>query len=119
MFAIKLMSPGLLSSASIPESQALPSYMGAHGALTMKPSRVWSTGFEAQSCALSAGSNLGCLGLRIWVRKLKVAVSKEKRKVLRENSKNLKVVNKKKNSDGSWSVWGPQFFPMAMVQVKY
>lgn len=27
-----------------------PSYMGAHGALTMKPSRIWSTGIGAQSC---------------------------------------------------------------------
>lgn len=52
---------------------------------------------------------MGVPGLRTWVKKLKFAVSKERRERLKQNAKLLKIVIKKTNPDGSVTVWAPQW----------
>lgn len=49
-------------------------------------------------------SELTCLLLRTWLKKLKVPVCSKRRRQLRLNSARLKVTTKKQRADGTYSV---------------
>ncbi len=81
--------------------------MGAHGALTLKPTKLWSTASGPEHrfafCLKPRMSSCWCpyLSCRRWIRKLRVKVSKAKRAKLRARSERLKVVIKKQKADGT------------------
>lgn len=85
---------------------APPSWMGAWGAPTLKPSRVWGTALVAQWVLASTISSLGLFNfnLRPWMPQLHRKLSKQKRSKLIKNSAALKVTSKRKRADGTWMV---------------